>query len=241
METPVDVDLTKEHVFFAMPTHRDIAPSTTLSLLGTQQLFTRCKVPHDILIASGNSLPHHARSKMAADFLESDASILAWVDSDVSWDAQSALRMSAMAAHYGCVTAAYPSRHGDGRYAVTLLDEEEVTTNEHGLMPIRHTGIGFAFIKRRIIEQLADRSPSLRFHGDEAPIPAIFRCDDLYGEARGEDVAFWHDVADLGHTVWLDPNIRLGHTGCVTFTGRFADDVLRLKPGAPPAEEKPTS
>jgi hypothetical protein len=74
-----------------------------------------------------------------------------------------------------------------------------------------------------LIEQLANRAPVLRFPDIPEPIPHIFRCDDSDGKARGEDMAFFSDIRDLGYQVNIDPNVTLGHVGPKEYRASILD------------------
>jgi hypothetical protein len=54
--------------------------------------------------------------------------------------------------------------------------------------------------------------------GEEGKCPPELVGQPIYGR-RGEDMAFFADLRDLGYTVWLYPNIQLGHIGTKTYRG----------------------
>ena len=56
----------------------------------------------------------------------------------------------------------------------------------------------------------------------------IFRFDEPNGEARGEDIAFFADVCDLGYKVNLDPTVTLGHIGEKEFRASFLDQIDKV-------------
>src|SRR5262245_4019651 len=91
----VSVDLRGISVFIAMPTHRDLPPQTVLSLLNTQTACMRHDVRLRTHIEPGCSVVALARSIVVHNFLMTDADKLFWIDSDMSWEADSFLRMVA--------------------------------------------------------------------------------------------------------------------------------------------------
>lgn len=223
----MEVDLKKEHVFLGMPTHRNIHPRTCLSLLDTQAAFLDFGIPHVISVVYGDSLPHHARSLMLADFMESTCSIMAWCDSDIVWKWQDFFRMCVLAKLRGCVVGAYPSRDGKNRFTINVGGQDTVKSDDHGLIKIDGTGMGFSFIRRDILTKLSGAAELATFATASKPVPYVFRTDlDRVREmpdARGEDIAFFADIRAAGYDVFLNPEVTLGHIGEVTHYGRALD------------------
>ena len=224
------LDMAGVSVMLAMPTHRDIPASTVASILATQDLLrTRC-VPFEVQFQVGSSLVTHARSKIAHVFLKSDKSLLFWVDSDIEWEAKDFLRLCALATRMDIVGSAYPAKKDPVTFFLDPSSKDEIESNEYGCLKIGGWGMGFTVVNRRVMEALADKSPKLKFNGSEELIPHMFRCDEHDGYARGEDMAFFADVKELGFSAYLDPSITLGHIGQKTYTASISD-MLRLIEG----------
>lgn len=218
-------------VMIGMPTHRDIPPATVKCLLETQQTMHMRGMDYHIEIQHGSSLVHHARTKTAHSFLKSNFKRLFWIDSDIVWRAEDFLKLVALSTKMECVCASYPLRHDPIEFN---LNVESVTTpmlmNQYGCLPVKGAGLGFTIVQRKVMEELAAKAPKLKFPttGDEL-VANIFRCDDSDGLARGEDMAFFADVLDLGYTVNLDPTIELGHIGSKEYTGSIIDHLVKTK------------
>lgn len=215
MTVPTQFDMAGVSVMLAMPTHRDLSPKTVVSLLATQDAMSRRGIPFTIEMQAGSSLVHHARSKTAWNFLKADCTRLFWVDSDIVWKADDFIRLVAFSTKMECVSGIYPAKIDPPTMFINVADREaEVATNEFGCLPIDGAGLGFTIVQRKIIEELAARAPRCKFPDiPEGAIPHIFRLDDINGEARGEDMAFFADVKALGYQPWFDPSILLGHVG----------------------------
>lgn len=216
-------DMAGTSVMLAMPTHRDIPTGTVISLLETQDALTSRRIPFEIQLQVGNSLVTHARSKIADVFLKSDKSLLFWVDSDIEWKAKDFLRLCALATKMDVVGGAYPAKKEPITFFLDPSSGGEIESNEYGCLKIGGWGMGFTVVTRRVMEALAAKSPKLIFNGSSEPIPHIFRCDEHDGYARGEDMAFFADVKDLGFEAFLDPSVTLGHVGSKTYTASIAD------------------
>lgn len=216
-------------VMLAIPTHRDIPVQTVKSLLETQAALSSGRIPSLMEMQSGGSLVHHARTKAAWHFLQSDCTHLFWVDSDMAWQASDFLRLLAIGTKLECVSGAYPCRAEPIRFFIAgAAEDEQVEANEYGCIPVHGLGLGFTCVQRSVIEKVADQSPRLNYPDiDEGPIPRIFRCDERDGYARGEDIAFFDDVRALGFQPWLDPSIELGHIGAKEYRAKFSDHLVQ--------------
>lgn len=214
-------------VMLAMPTHRDIPAQTVRALLATQDALLRQGIPFAIEMQCGGSLVHHARTKAAWHFLQSNYTHLFWVDSDMAWEARDFLRLLAIGTKLECVSAVYPCRAEPTRFYVAPMDAERVEANEYGCIAVRGLGLGFTCVQRSVIERLAEQAPKLRYPDiDEGAVPRLFRCDEKDGFARGEDIAFFDDIRGLGVQPWLDPSIELGHIGQKEYRGKFAEHIV---------------
>jgi len=217
------VDMAGVSVMLAMPTHRDIPAGTVASLLATQDLLASKRIPFEVQLQVGNSLVTHARSKIAHTFLKSDKSLLFWVDSDIEWEAKDFLRLCALATKMDVVGGAYPAKRDPIVFFLDPSSDGDIASNEYGCLKIGGWGMGFTVMNRRVIEAMAAKSPKLKFNGSDEPIAHMFRCDEIDGFARGEDMAFFADVKELGFEAFLDPSVTLGHIGSKTYTASIAD------------------
>ncbi len=219
------LDLGGVSVMLCMPTHRDIPVETVSSLMETQALFQERDLSLNIQFQVGSSLVVAARSKIANVFLKSRCTHLFWVDSDIVWQADDFLRLLALCTKMPVVGAAYPAKRDPTLFFVGAEDKDCIESNEFGCVPLTGIGLGFTVVSRAVMEALAEKAPKLRFPDNPEPIAHIFRTDELDGYFRGEDMAFFADIRALGHQVWVDPKIRLGHTGPKTFTGALMDHL----------------
>lgn len=214
-------------VMLAMPTHRDLPIQTVRSLLETQGLMQENNIPFVLHMENGGSLVHHSRTIVAYEFLKSDCNRLFWVDSDISWRGKDFLKFVALSTKMEVVCGAYPTKSDEPLFFLNVKDDA-LETNEYGCLPIDGIGLGFTIIQREVIEKLAERAPKLKYPKIDQPIPRFFRCDDNNGEARGEDMAFFSDIRDLGYRVNLDPSITLGHNGSKEYSASIGDYLKKV-------------
>lgn len=219
-------DLTGISVFIAMPVSRDLSPSTVRSLLESQRACFENGIPFDLEFHVGSTV-FHARSKQAHAFLKTAHNRFFQIDADMVWTADDFLRMVALSTKMDCVCAIYTARCDPPKFFINVDDlGAALVANEHGCFPIKGAGLGFTVVTRRVIEQLAEKAPKIWFpQAPDEKIAKIFRFDEPAGEARGEDMAFFQDILDLGYTVNLEPTITLGHVGDKEFRASFMDSL----------------
>jgi len=51
----------------------------------------------------------------------------------------------------------------------------------------------------------------------------VFRWDTVDGKRRGEDMAFFYDIINLGYDILMDPDVDLGHVGMKEYRGKITD------------------
>lgn len=214
-------------VFLAMPVNRDPPMETVLSLLETASLFTAKNVPLNQHFNIGSSIITAARSRCVHDFLKSDATHLFWVDSDIGWHAKDFLKLVCLCTKLDCVGATYPKKRDPLDFILMIQPGLEVEMNDHGCIPVDGMGLGFACIKREIIEKLVAKAPKLLFPDCDDPIAHVFREGVVNGLFQGEDSCFFEDIRALGHTVWMDPSVHLKHVGSKAYAGAFIDIMER--------------
>lgn len=216
-------------VMLAMPTHRDLPPQTAISLLQTQDALRQRNISSDIEIQIGGSLPHHARTKLAWHFLQSDCTHLFWLDSDMTWKADDFLRILSFGTKLECVGAAYPCRGDPPRFFLAGMPTD-VEANEFGCIPVRGMGLGFTCVQRIVIEKIAASAQKLIYpdiQDGETPVPELFHCEGKNGYARGEDIAFFDDAKDHGFQLYVDPSIELGHMGAKEYRAKLLDHLVK--------------
>ncbi len=229
-------DLSGVSVFIGMPAHRDIPTYTVASLMDTASTLRSQGIRCELQSQSGSSIVQSARNMTAYSFLESDYTHLFLVDSDMKWRPESFLRLLSFATAVECVGASYPMRSDPIQFCLNVVDDLDkgFETNEYGLIPIKGFGLGFTCVQRKVMEELAAKARLILLPNMLSTVAhEIFRTDIVEtsratklgaaGEFRGEDMCFFHDVGELGYTVWMDPSIKLGHIGQKVFEASFSE------------------
>jgi hypothetical protein len=205
-----------------MPCGATVPWQTAISLARTARFAAQNGVPLDLCVTAGGSVVSEARNLVLNSFMRTKADILLWIDSDIEWSVFDFVSIVQHAAVVDVVCAAYPVKIPTAPFIVKQPDPDNVEINGLGLVKIDGTGLGFCAVRRTVLEQLVEKATYVDI-GTELEVPDVFRVDrTITGgrrTARGEDMAFFADIRDLGHDVWLDPTIQLGHIGNHVYRG----------------------
>lgn len=169
-----------------------------------------------------------ARDTVLDSFLKSGAQKLFWIDSDMVWEPDDFLKMVALSTVRDVVCASYPSKSDDVEFQIAGTGQPE-TADEFGLIEIAGLGLGFTIMDRSVCADIAASVTTTFDQMLKRPLPNVFRVDATETGRRGEDIAFFSDVRALGHKVYLDPTISLGHVGEKIWRGKAIDNLKRTK------------
>ena len=198
-----------------------ISEKTTVGLFNLAKVFVRNNIPHGLLTLSNSSLIGHARSRIANFFFNNtEFEYLFFLDNDIGFDANDVLKLLQHQVHI--VSAVYPMKVLPPRYSVNISQPEKRKGN---LIKIDGNGMGFVFIHRRVFADIARMYPGLKYtpsdhHSEEPHSEGEMNNSYHYfaelksqGGFMSEDKAFFHRATEVGYDIWLDPNIKLNHSG----------------------------
>lgn len=222
----MQISLEGVSVYIGMPTYGPIPSDTAISLaftmhmLGARGIYTEVDMNRCGVV-------HWNRDWVLDGFLKSDKQKLFWIDSDMAWKPDAFMRMLALSTIRDVVCAAYMAKKdGDVNFQIKGSGEAQ-SADELGLFEIMGTGLGFTVMDRKVAEDVAKGKPLKWHQGRE--LREVFRTDIRDGFARGEDIAFFDDIRDLGHKIWLDPSVELGHVGQKIWRGRAIDNLQQIE------------
>lgn len=214
-----------KHVWVAIPAY-----TGTIHLGTMRSIFTDLLTLKDrgdaftIFDESGNALIADCRALIVAKFLESDATDLVFVDSDVLWEAGALVRLVDHPVDF--VAGIYPQRRDPIDYCVQWDLSKDELHAEAGLLEVHGVPAGFMRLTRAMLEKMVMLYPDTQFHCEQAPNNTAYALFDPYriGKMKlGEDYAFCRRWRDIGGKVWVDPEIKMGHVGFKTFGGHLGD------------------
>lgn len=216
-----------------MPTHRDPAWETMLSLMKAQQAVMNMGLGFAFHIRFGNNSAGNARSEVTHHFLQSDCDRIFWIDSDMVFEPNDFLLLLALSQMHECVGAAYVMKREPYLSCAQTLDNEPVQPDEYGCFPMKGFGLGFCCVQRKVMEELSAKAQLRQYFNSDEPgkeyrLPKVFRSDDESGCDRTEDFCFFEDVRSLGYKTWLYPNITLGHVGRKVYRADITDFMQRI-------------
>ena len=214
------------HVMVAIPAYSGTIHLGTMRSLFTDLLALQERGDvwslHD---ECGNALIADARALIVAQFLESKADTLVFVDSDVSWEAGALLKL--LDAPVDMVAGIYPQRKDPINYCVKWQDKPELIADpETGLLQVDGVPAGFMKLSRKQLESMIEQYPDSEFYVETAPNKkawALFADYRIGKHKMGEDYAFCRRWTDMGGKIWINPEIKMGHCGFKTFYGHLGD------------------
>jgi GT2 family glycosyltransferase len=166
--------------------------------------------PHNLQVSYAYSGPLIARSRnyLFERFLESDKDYFLSVDTDMVFEPHHLDNLLALdkdivsGLYYGLDRNTWDSfpvalrRKPDGSWPPIPKEDLDL-----GLQRVDAVGMGFALVKREVVETLGADTRRARPFGEIVVDDRVF----------GEDTTFCYRAAEAGFEIWLDPETRLGH------------------------------
>lgn len=188
-----------------------------------QQECHRLGIPVALHTIRNESYISRARNRVLADFLDSTASHLVFIDADIGFTGRDVLRL--VAHNKPLVGATYAKKTRES-YAPAFvpLPSPSFQRADDGLIEIQCLPGGFVCIQRETAAEMRGRFHDLwYFDGNtgERRVPDLFGTytDPETRQFWTEDYAFCQRWRTAGGNVWLDPYIKLTHNGTTTFDG----------------------
>ena len=203
-------------VGIGMPCGPTVPWQAMMSLARTVHAAAVAGVPMNVHAIAGSSDICIARDAVLTNFLDGKENYLFWVDSDISWQPEDFFRVLRLAKDLGVVCAAYPVKREPVDCIINFVEDTE--PHPTGCVEIIGAGLGFCCVRRDIIDAFAATKERMVHDGNGRNIiDAFYRPRKRHADGRlhagGEDGGFYDDLRALGHKVWLDPTICLGHVG----------------------------
>mgnify|MGYP001002751291 CR=1 FL=1 len=212
----MEADLSKENFFFGIPCYDGLIHiNTMVGLIDTVNNLHTLGVPHSINAVTGGALIDLNRNDIVDKFLKSDATILVFIDADISFTWEQMQRLLVYSTQYELICGSYPTRTEPCRF---LVKPSKPELNEDGLLPIDHIGMGFVAIHRNVFNKL---TPETYDTDTQKQQKAYFRLTIENGMYVGEDIYFFRRCKEKGIQAYVDPGIELGHIGLKTFNTPF--------------------
>lgn len=212
-----EISLDGLSVCIGMPSSRGISPLVIKSMFATKDLCQNLGVPCQLAMVVGNAVIQWARDDVLDLLLESDANRFFLIDSDIVWNAEDFMRLLALSQKRSVVCASYPAKKDNPTFYIR--HNAPIVADEYGLVEVLGVGLGFTVLRRDVVEAVSDKAPTTHDEISGKDIPNVFMIGNHNGNRKGEDMSFFEKVAGLGHKIYLDPSIELGHIGTKVYRG----------------------
>ena len=229
-------DLAGKKLMIGLPAYdHKVGVKMAISLMQLGQKLMEHGIDVQVNSLCGCSVVSRARNIIAHQFMKSDCDNLMFIDADMTFDAESVIRLMCWNQEKAIVAGAYEARK-EGKVYIVSLDgghgvngpQGKVTMDEAGLVRAYRVATGFMMIQRRVFDVLKAAHPELE-HKDtntDERMYAYFDFKVTPDGYLGEDFLFCDRARDQGLDIWLDPTIKLGHMGIHEFKSDFGNDVL---------------
>ena len=217
-----------QHVFLAVAAYSDVSAGFCSALFASQNALSKAGIAVDLEILSENCHVDDARNALVRDFLESDCTDLVFLDADVSWNADSLVRL--VQADRDVVAGLYPLKEGEPAYPVRMIPGE-IWADGDGLIEVESVPTGFLRIRRSVLETLSDIAPGYIDKGDEPgrrKAPLIFERTLEDDRRWGGDYTFCRKWRATGGKIFIDPEIHFEHYGQGVWPGSYGAHLRKI-------------
>jgi hypothetical protein len=155
------------------------------------------------------SVPAMGRNQLAQDFLASGCEKLFFLDSDITWELGSLLKVARAPADL--VGGCYRFKTEDEAYPIGWLDRAELWADTNGLIEVETLPNGFLAISRNVFQAFMAAYPDRTYTHQGRTAFCFFQMIFKDGHLHSEDTYFCKEWRALGGKVHLDPEVALTH------------------------------
>ena len=223
-------EIKKPSLYIAMPCYDSVKVQTMVSMCKLIADLTRAGIKVDINTLKSPYVSY-ARNILTAQFMKSDKDYLLFIDADVEFEPECALRM--VVANKDIVCTPYRVKTEKVKYTTTVPDNDNVKVLPGGLVEITRGPSGMMLIHRRVFETLQKNRPDLEIqahqHVDLFPegfkIFSFWDCIFKDGKWTGDDIAFCNLATENKFKLYANIESTMIHHGSMGFKGRYGDGL----------------
>lgn len=218
-------------VLFATPAYSGLGVGYFTSLTETRAILKAHGIESGVSFIEGDALIGRARNSLVRQFLDTDFTHLFFIDSDLEWDPVAPLKM--VSAGKSMVMGLYPLKEDAEAYHISF--ETDLYGNAemiNGLLPVKHGGAGFLYIKREAIERMIEKYPETHYKGagyfEGRDLYNLFSCEVIDGLYYGEDTSFCERWKQIEGNIYAMPDILFNHVGTKKYGGNYMKHIEAL-------------
>ena len=230
----------KPTVYIAMPCYDSVKINTMLSVIKLIQQLAKSGIEVGINTMK-SPLIHQARNYLTSVFLTTEYTHMLFIDSDVEFGAEAALRMLVADKDVVCTPYRVKNEQVDKPiYTVKFADPKVVPILPGGLVEIEAGPTGIMLIHRRVFEKIIKNRPDLKIknRANEALVQTEKSHSFYYnffdfafedGYTFGEDVSFCKLARKEGFKLYANTDSMTSHRGEHAWVGKFGDSLKDIK------------
>ncbi len=218
-------------IYIATPAlNGKVNSSYAYSLADTILICNIKSIPCIVDILESSTLLVESRNVLLGNFLNSDATHLFCIDSDIAWNPESILEF--LYSGHDVLSASYMCRRREEEFyhfVPIVTSEKTLVTNDKGYMKAYHAPAGFLMLSKKILQDLVDKNPTLWYKtkglkdSSFIDVPFLFNTELINNKFYGEDYAFCNLLAKNDIEIWVNPFTILDHNGR---KGRLIDTLV---------------
>lgn len=226
-------DEEKKKVVFCIPTISKPYQVTLDSLAASVELIKEAGWEEGAVYQIGCPYISAARSMMLRKALNAQATVIVFIDHDLSWDPLDLLRL--IETDGDVVAGTYRFKGEPEEYMGAIFPGEDGTpiVREDGCIKAHSIPAGFLKITRQGVNRFIAAYPELAYGEKCAPMIDLFNHGVIDGTWFGEDYAFAKRWREKCGDIWLVPDLNIAHhTTEKKFPGNFHEFMLRQPGGS---------
>lgn len=218
-------------------------PQTIEALKASVPLLDAAGWAHELVHEIGCPYISAARATMLRKALDAKATIIVFIDHDVSWEPQDLVTL--IETPGDVVMGTYRFKKDEEEYMGCLSEGTYPTVREDGCIKMGWGPAGFLKVTRNAVNRIMKSYPELIYGEPCNPGVDLFQHGAHKGEWWGEDAAFGRRWTECGGEIWLIPTLKIAHhTAEKAYPGNYHEYLLRRPGGSesstpvPPALRK---
>lgn len=216
-------------VVFAIPTMTRPYPQTIEALKASVPLIEAAGWEHAMVHEIGCPYISAARATMLRKALDAKATVIVFIDHDVSWEPKDLLTL--IDTEGDVVMGTYRFKKDEEEYMGCHTEGKYPTVRDDGSIKMAWGPAGFLKVTRNAVNRIMQSYPDLIYGEPCNPGVDLFQHGAHKHEWWGEDAAFGRRWNECGGEIWLIPDLNITHHSAdKAYPGNY-HLYLRRQPG----------